>query len=313
MVGLYFWGCGDPWSVGDPAMVLIPPVEQQVESATFCTFHTYYSQTHFTNIVCETNHVSGMMLDSISIATQFDLVSGNTAYSYARIQLSNGVHRLSNSEGGFLSHVYGHGVFEGYAFLPATMVLTSELMVNNEPELEHPEGFETAIDETLNLKLLLNYELSEAHWDFGDGSTSIETSTSAQHSYSSEGDFPLSCDICRLNNQGENVFAGRVNTVIHILPDNLEESYDNGLKVAIAYPNPGGKTLNIRTSLQNARVEVYDTNGRLIHSQLITENVTAINATDWAEGVYVWKVFTTNGGPSTGSGTLVEMGKWIKE
>ena len=103
----------------------------------------------------------------------------------------------------------------------------------------------------------------------------------------------------------------------------IEEAHENGLKVAIAYPNPGKDVLNIRTALKNARVEVYDTNGRLIHSQALTENVTAIDATDWAEGVYVWRVYTTNVGPSTGSGTLdsatagsgtlVETGKWIKE
>ena len=82
------------------------------------------------------------------------------------------------------------------------------------------------------------------------------------------------------------------------------------------YPTPGGNTLNIRTALQNARVEVYDMNGRLVHSQALTEHVTAIDAGDWAEGVYVWKVYV--GGPSTGSGTavsgtLVEKGKWVKE
>jgi len=57
--------------------------------------------------------------------------------------------------------------------------------------------------------------------------------------------------------------------------------------------------------LQNARVEVYDMNGRLIHCQAITENVTRIDAWDWAEGVYVWKVVA--------DGKLAETGKWIKE
>ena len=96
----------------------------------------------------------------------------------------------------------------------------------------------------------------------------------------------------------------------------IDEAHDNGLKVAIAYPNPGKDVLNIRTGLQNSRVEVYDMNGRLIHSQALTGNVTAIDAADWASGTYVWKVFTSNGGPSTGSGTtgtLAETGKWIKE
>ena len=239
MVGLYFLGCGDPWSVGDPAMVIIQPVEQQTESATFCTFDTYYSHTHFANVVCETNHVSGMMLDTTNIATQFDLVPGNTAYSYARIQLTNEVHRLSNNAGGFISHVYGHGVYEGYSFSPGSMVLTSELTVNNISELEHLEGFDAAIDETLDLKLLTNYDLSEAHWDFGDGHTAIETNSLAQHNYESEGDYLLSCDIYRQGHQGQNVFAGRVNTVIHIEPNDLDEAHANGLKLAIAYPNPG--------------------------------------------------------------------------
>jgi hypothetical protein len=85
----------------------------------------------------------------------------------------------------------------------------------------------------------------------------------------------------------------------------IEEAHNSGLKVAIAYPTPGGNTLNIRTALQNARVEVYDVNGRLIHSQAITENVTAIGAEDWAKGVYVWKVMANS--------KEAECGKWIKE
>jgi hypothetical protein len=85
----------------------------------------------------------------------------------------------------------------------------------------------------------------------------------------------------------------------------IKEAHDAGFAVAMAYPNPGVNTLNIRTALKNARVEVYDLNGRLIHSQTLTENVTAIDATDWTEGVYVWKVYTNN--------KEVENGKWIKE
>ena len=93
----------------------------------------------------------------------------------------------------------------------------------------------------------------------------------------------------------------------------IEEAHENGLKVAVAYPNPGKDVLNIRTGLRDAWVEVYDMSGRLMHRQAITENVTAIDAGGWAEGVYAWKVFTSDVGSSTGSGTLVEKGKWVKE
>ena len=90
----------------------------------------------------------------------------------------------------------------------------------------------------------------------------------------------------------------------------IDEAHDNGLKVAIAYPNPGKDVLKIRTGLKDARVEVYDMNGRMIYGKEITENVTAINTMNWSEGTYVWKVYT---GVSTGSTTLAETGKWIKE
>ena len=70
------------------------------------------------------------------------------------------------------------------------------------------------------------------------------------------------------------------------------------------YPNPGGNTLNIRTGLQNAHVEVYDMNGKLIHNQKITETTTSINAENWASGSYVWKVVS--------NGKEAETGKWIK-
>ena len=93
--------------------------------------------------------------------------------------------------------------------------------------------------------------------------------------------------------------------------DGIKEAHDAGFAVAVAYPNPGHNTFNIRTALPNARVEVYDMNGRLIHRQEITENVTAIDAGGWASGTYIWKVYT--GGSSTSSGILAETGKWIKE
>jgi hypothetical protein len=85
----------------------------------------------------------------------------------------------------------------------------------------------------------------------------------------------------------------------------IDEAHDNGLKVAVVYPNPGKDALIIRTGLKDAWVEVYDMNGRLIHSQTLTENVTGIDAGDWAEGVYVWKMLA--------SGREVEIGKWVKE
>ena len=85
----------------------------------------------------------------------------------------------------------------------------------------------------------------------------------------------------------------------------IEEAHKNGLKTAIAYPNPGSGTLNICSGLPNARVEVYDATGRLIHGQDVTENETAINAEAWPSGMYVWKVYSND--------KEAETGKWVKK
>lgn len=70
------------------------------------------------------------------------------------------------------------------------------------------------------------------------------------------------------------------------------------------FPNPGGNTLNISTALQNASVEVFDATGRMVHQQEIMEDATSIDATDWAKGVYLWKIYADS---------KVENGKWIKQ
>lgn len=110
------------------------------------------------------------------------------------------------------------------------------------------------------------------------------------------------------NSHDMNNTAQRWNTVTKFPAEafvGIEEAHANGLKVAIAYPNPGKDVLNIRTGLHNARVEVYDTNGKLVHRQAITEDVTPIDAAAWANGVYVWKVYKGH--------TKAETGKWVKE
>ena len=87
--------------------------------------------------------------------------------------------------------------------------------------------------------------------------------------------------------------------------EGIDEAHDNGLKVAIAYPNPGNDMLNIRTGLKEARVDVFDLSGRMVYGREITENVTTINAEGWPSGTYVWKVIA--------NGKEVESGNWIKQ
>ena len=97
---------------------------------------------------------------------------------------------------------------------------------------------------------------------------------------------------------------------------NIEEAHAHGLKVAVAYPNPGRDVMNIRTGLRNATLQVYDMQGRKVHEQEVTEEVTSIDASKWSSGTYVWELRAGNGnGSGNGNGNengILESGKWVK-
>jgi hypothetical protein len=86
----------------------------------------------------------------------------------------------------------------------------------------------------------------------------------------------------------------------------IEEAHANDLKVAIAYPNPGGDVMNIRTTLRDCNLTVYDMQGRIVHQQEITDDVTSVDASNWPSGTYIWELKTENGK------LKIEEGKWIK-
>ena len=101
---------------GDPSMVNINPLEQQMDVVTFATFDTDVSRSHFVNVVTLSSNVAGMKLDGQSISHEFKPVGSKPGYSYAMISVSNGSHTLSADKGGFVAHVYGLGSYESYAY-----------------------------------------------------------------------------------------------------------------------------------------------------------------------------------------------------
>ena len=87
------------------------------------------------------------------------------------------------------------------------------------------------------------------------------------------------------------------------VPENIISS-----KTAI-YPNPGGDVMNIRTSLRDCTLQVYDMQGRLVHQQEITDDVTSVDASKWQSGTYIWKLGMRNEELGIKE---VEEGKWVK-
>lgn len=209
---------------GDPSMVIINPIEQQIEEITFSTFNSGNSSYHFVNIVTDTDKVSGMTLDGANIASQFTPVASNADYSFARVEIQHGSHHIANNNGAFVAHVYGLGSAQSYAYSVGSMAinLTSQMTIENIPTSQLPNGYTICQGETVHFGLQLNYTPSMANWNFGDGTTGA--GSTVNHTYNTPGHYTVTCDIYQLV-QGQNTWVATLNSVINVFPNVVHDLY----------------------------------------------------------------------------------------
>ena len=167
---------------GDPSMVWIAPVEQRINDVTFSTFdHPNINiDTHSVNIIVNTEDIANVYLDGQQISPLiFHRVNGNNNYSYARMDISHGVHRIT-CDNGFNAHVYGFGDAKGYAYLVGSNAkdLSSHLTINNETFLPN-ETFDYCVDQQITFHADVNFTEYNLLWDFGDGTTSTPMKAAA--------------------------------------------------------------------------------------------------------------------------------------
>ena len=286
----YFHGYDDfaPGGIGDPAMVTILPMEQATNRAMFCIFETDISHYHYVHVVTETASAAGMQLDGETIESQFDVVPSHPEYSYASLQITDTTHTLYNSMGNFVAHIHGTGCAEGYAYIPDAAMLATALMVNDTSEWLHPEGFYTGLNVPLDFDLRLNYELTEAHWNYGDGTTEVLTDTQAWHSYSVQGNYPVTCEVFRTDAQGRQVLAGYVSTVIHAGYEGLESnSFFVGCNMfrihSISQVSFVGQQIN--------RIRLLDSFGQVVmEKNYVSADRVTLDLSNLPQGVYLVEV-----------------------
>ncbi|MBR5081678.1 MAG: T9SS type A sorting domain-containing protein [Bacteroidales bacterium] len=169
---------------GDPSMVWIAPVEQRISDVTFSTFdHPDINiETHSVNIIVHTKDIANVYFDGEQIQpSSFLRVNGNNEYSYARLDISHGVHRIT-CHNGFNAHVYGFGMAKGYAYMVGSKALRLSSTVSLNGDVVVPfEEYPFCIDHELSFSANVNYDHYDLLWDFGDGSTSAQNPTS--HTY----------------------------------------------------------------------------------------------------------------------------------
>ena len=211
---------GDKNSSGDPAMLWINPIEQQIDQVTFATYASSNGTTaHYTNVV--TDKPEQMTLDGVSISGQFQAVSGSSTYYYAQVSLGSTAdsHTLRCEGGNFIAHVYGFTNNESYGYSAggATKSLSQSIYINGQEFTPDSENTLCGKD-TVHFACKPDFMPDSIKWHFGDGSADVmvyDTTTIVPHYYNGTQDYNASCTIYR---SSSNLCVGQsAETVINIL------------------------------------------------------------------------------------------------
>ena len=163
---------GDKNSNGDPAMLWVNPIEQQIDQVTFATYASKNGTTaHYVNVVTDKPEL--MTLDGNDISSSFNAVDGSSTYKYAQISLGSEAtsHTLKSSGSNFIAHVYGFTKNESYGYSAggATKPLTQFITINGQifsPDTEN----NLCGEDTIKFACHPDYEFTKLVWNFGDGS-----------------------------------------------------------------------------------------------------------------------------------------------
>ena len=181
----------DPlYNQGDPFMIAYSPTQQLLKNITFNAISLVSIERHYVNIIVKKEAANLTILDGQNVGNQFQAFPSAPDYVYARINISEGVHSLSNTEG-FIAYVYGFGNIESYGY--AVGASLENLNFKVEPEYDFAVTGEKVACynkegqwEIFPENEIFTYFL----WDFGDGSPTKE-GKKVSHTYTSLGKFEV--------------------------------------------------------------------------------------------------------------------------
>ena len=194
----------DPNSAGDPAMVWISPLEQQLRRVTFGVMNTDKTPTHYVNIITPTTGAASLEVKEIAMKSgqvvygnnlvqpsDVKPVPSNPAYSYARIKLTEDAESVYTitSGVGFIAHVYGSGIKESYAYSCGSAAVKQGINIEGIAFTDgyiYDQKFCFGSEMTFDANVGTD-EITRVDWNFGDGTTLNYGPVDTTHTYTSPG------------------------------------------------------------------------------------------------------------------------------
>lgn len=193
----------DPFATnGDPFMITYSPTEQLLTQLDFNAISLPSIVNHYVNIVVKSGEENQTRLDGVLVGGSFQMLPGDPTYKFARIEITQGVHKLSNPAG-FAAYVYGFGNIESYGYA-AGASLTN---LNFAPKSDY--DFDVVGEKVACLNQESEWTIGSENpdftyfvWNFGDG-TPPKIGKDVTHKYTAPGTYeiivtaslsPNSCD-----------------------------------------------------------------------------------------------------------------------
>ena len=172
--------------LGDPATVIIPPLEQGVTSTVFQAINTLSTTQHYANIVVAACAADSMKIDGNPIGAHFH--SHPSGYSYAQLPITPGIHTLTNSQHSFVTHFYGLGIYESYAYIAGSAIrdLSESLFVDTIETRSVVCRVLYCQGDTISMHIESDEERLEIEW-FVDSQWVASTDTVVKHVFNSPG------------------------------------------------------------------------------------------------------------------------------
>lgn len=212
---------GDKNSNGDPAMLWVNPIEQQIDQVTFATYASKNGTTsHFVNVVTDRPDLMTISGGATTPTMTFNPVSGSSTYYYAQVSLGNEAtsYTLKSNGSNFIAHVYGFTKNESYGYSAggATVPLSQSIYINGE-EFSPDKENKLCGKDTVEFACKPDFLPDSIIWHFGDGTPDVkliqDTTTIVKHYFNGTQDFNASCSIYR---NSSNVCVGQ--SAVTVIP-----------------------------------------------------------------------------------------------
>lgn len=171
---MYSVGCASPdgasAGLGDPDMVLLNPVEFNVNNITVFSATREEIGLRYLNVLIKTSKTATFKINGIVPNVTWTILSNNL--SYAQIPVTD-VSLTLTADDGFNVIAYGYGNTESYAYSAGTNLASNNYLtvVNSENQEEHQNG---CVNTEMGFKINLTYKPDKITWTL-DTETPITT------------------------------------------------------------------------------------------------------------------------------------------